>query len=26
MEREAKKKEYEKLTGSNKPAVFIKKI
>jgi hypothetical protein len=26
MEREAKKKEYEKLTGSNKPAIFIKKL
>lgn len=26
MEREAKKKETEKLTGSNKPAIFIKKL
>jgi len=26
MEREAKRKEYEKLTGSNKPAIFIKKL
>ena len=26
MQREAKKKEDEKLTGSNKPAIFIKKI
>lgn len=26
MEREAKKKEYEKLTGSNKPAIFIKRL
>jgi hypothetical protein len=26
MEREAQRKEYEKLTGSNKPAIKIKKL
>ena len=26
MEREAKRKEFEKLTGSHKPAIIIKKL